>query len=306
MDLEDYTNPMFSELDVYVTSAAKRDPKSKSKSKSPVKKDGAKNAGKTADANEGKAAKRTKSQKSIKLSKSPKTTLKRDAVNEEVDTYKYVFEIDENYNPYPYIQRICSVPRPPVTKKNILGKKASDAPKITLVLDLDETLVHCTTERTPQPAITFSVNWNGGTYFVSAMERPYLQEFMKEVSKLFEVVIFTASQKVYANKLLDIIDPEFKWSKKRLFRESCAFIEGNYIKDLEVLGRDMSKIVIIDNSPQAFALQYDNALPISSWFDDSNDMELAKVLPLLRKLAVADDVRPILRKRFKLYKKIEF
>lgn len=293
VDLEDYTNPMFSELDVYIKSV----PQSSSSSAS----------GKHGRKSKSPASKGSKQEKSTAANAEKKVSLLKMPPDDAADTYKYFFEIDENYNPYPYIQRICSIPRPPVTKKNILGKKPVDAPKVTLVLDLDETLVHCTTERSvQQPAITFSVMWNGGTYFVSAMKRPFLQEFMEEVSNLFEVVIFTASQKVYANKLLDIIDPEFKWSKKRLFRESCAFIEGNYIKDLAVLGRDISKVVIIDNSPQAFALQYDNALPISSWFEDSNDSELVKVLPLLRKLAVADDVRPILRKRFKLYKKIEF
>lgn len=67
---------------------------------------------------------------------------------------------------------------------------------------------------------------------------------------MFEVIVFTASQSSYAEHLLDILDPDRKLISQRAYRESCIFSDGSYTKDLTVLGIDLAKVAIIDNSPQ--------------------------------------------------------
>lgn len=90
-----------------------------------------------------------------------------------------------------------------------------------------------------------------------------------------------------------------------MFRESCLPVEGNYLKDLNVLGRDLKKSVLVDNSPHAFGYQVDNGIPIESWFDDKNDTELLKLERFLRTLHEVEDVRSVVRRTFRTYELIQ-
>ncbi|KAM9975031.1 hypothetical protein ACTFIW_008505 [Dictyostelium discoideum] len=210
-------------------------------------------------------------------------------------------EDEEEFNPFLFIKQLANATTmpPPVA----LPPKEHSSPKISLVLDLDETLVHCSTEPLEQPHLTFPVFFNNTEYQVFAKKRPFFEEFLHKVSDIFEVIIFTASQEVYANKLLNMIDPNNK-IKYRLYRDSCVYVDGNYLKDLSVLGRDLKQVVIIDNSPQSFGFQVDNGIPIESWFEDENDKELLQLVPFLESLTNVEDVRPHIRDKFKLYQLI--
>ncbi|XP_044495100.1 CTD small phosphatase-like protein 2 isoform X1 [Mangifera indica] len=183
-------------------------------------------------------------------------------------------------------------------RPTILPKESRRRKLVTLVLDLDETLVHSTLEHCDDADFTFSVFFNMKEHTVYVKQRPYLHTFLERVAEMFEVIIFTASQSIYAAQLLDILDPEGKFISRRVYRESCIFSDGTYTKDLTVLGVDLAKVAIIDNSPQVFRLQVNNGIPIKSWFDDPSDCSLISLLPFLENLADAEDVRPIIARTF--------
>ena len=162
--------------------------------------------------------------------------------------------------------------------------------KKTLILDLDETLVHSSFTPFEKNDIVLEVDFEGVIYKIYVLVRPFAKEFLNNVSKYFEVVIFTASIPKYASPLLNILDTE-KNIKHRLYREDCTYINGLFIKDLKRLNRPLKDLIIVDNSPLAYAFNAENGLPIKTWYDNRNDTELNKILPLLIFLSNVKDVR---------------
>lgn len=110
------------------------------------------------------------------------------------------------------------------------------------------------------------------------------------MAKHYEIVIYTASLNKYADPLLDLLDTH-KVIRTRLFRESCVFYEGNYVKDLSLLNRDLSKTIIIDNSPASYMFHPENAIDCFSWIDDRSDRELDQIGDFLAGIKNAKDVR---------------
>jgi len=171
-----------------------------------------------------------------------------------------------------------------------------DANKKTLVLDLDETLVHSSFKPIPDPDFVMSIELENVIHKVYVRKRPGVDNFLRVVGEKFEVVVFTASLAKYADPLLDILD-RGRLVKKRLFREACVQHYGNYVKDLSHLGRPLTNVIIIDNSPFSYMFQPDNAIPITSWFNDKADRQLYDLLPFLEQLMYVDDVCTLLQRK---------
>lgn len=156
--------------------------------------------------------------------------------------------------------------------------------KKCLVIDLDETLVHSSFVPVQNADFTIPVEIDGTIHQVYVLKRPYVDEFLQHVGKLFECVLFTASLGKYADPVTDLLD---KWGsfKHRLFRESCVFHKGSYVKDLSRLGREVDNTVILDNSPASYMFHPTHAVPILSWFDDQADTCLLELMAFFDKMA---------------------
>lgn len=159
-----------------------------------------------------------------------------------------------------------------------------------LVLDLDETLVHSSFKYVRQADFVIPVEIEGQVHNVYVIKRPGVDEFLQSVAQWYEVVVFTASVSRYGDPLLDILDKDNN-VHSRLFRDSCYNYQGNYIKNLSQMGRDLKNLIIIDNSPASYIFHPQHAVPISSWFSDTHDCELLDILPLLKDLSGIDDIR---------------
>ncbi|XP_015749290.1 PREDICTED: carboxy-terminal domain RNA polymerase II polypeptide A small phosphatase 1-like [Acropora digitifera] len=106
--------------------------------------------------------------------------------------------------------------------------------------------------------------------------------------------IHQVKNRFYADPVADLLD-KYGTFRARLFRESCVFHRGNYVKDLSKLGRDLKHVLIVDNSPASYSFHPENAVPVASWFDDLSDMELLDLIPFLETLNGVDDVCAFLR-----------
>ena len=170
-----------------------------------------------------------------------------------------------------------------------MDEKTRAQKKFTLVLDLDETLIH----------------------FESSQKkfklRPGCLMFLKEMSTLFEIVIFTAASQDYADFILNIVEKRLKegggsdgdnqqapilpsndsnkYIDHRLYRHHCQLDDGVFVKDLSLLGRDLSKTIIVDNIRDNFERQPENGIEIMTWIGNPEDRELHKLGQFFKSIA---------------------
>ena len=133
-------------------------------------------------------------------------------------------------------------------------------------------------------------------------ERPGVRQFLAQLSKFAELVLYTAGNASYAQPLADLLDPHGQLFRARLFADSTVRVCGrDGVKDLAGFGRDLSRVVLVDNNLHSFLLQPANGLPCQPYRGASSDSQLLGViLPLLQSLAQLDDIRPLLAAKFRV------
>lgn len=172
-----------------------------------------------------------------------------------------------------------------------LPPQTSPEEKPTIVLDLDETLVHSKPDPPPERydfVVRPVIDGVKVDFYVS--KRPYVDEFLDILSKKFEIVVFTAGIEEYASLVLSRLDRKSVISH-RLYRDSCRGIEGKFVKDLGSLGRDLKRVVIVDDNPNSYVLQPENAVPISPFVDDVRDGELRRLVEFFEGCDGVEDLR---------------
>jgi RNA polymerase II subunit A small phosphatase-like protein len=199
---------------------------------------------------------------------------------------------EDTNSKYPYNKDLSKVP-PEIPQYLLPPQIQRETGKKTLVLDLDETLVHSSFKPIPNADFIIPVEIDNTIHQVYVLKRPGVDQFLKTMADRFELVVFTASLAKYADPVLDLLDKD-KVVGARLFREACSNHKGNYVKDLSRLGRDIRHVIIIDNSPASYMFHPENAVPIDSWFDDENDTELLDLIPFLEDMTKVDNVTSVL------------
>ena len=149
--------------------------------------------------------------------------------------------------------------------------KTSMKKEFCLVLDIDETISH-------------SLKLSFGYYFLL---RPGAIDFLNELSNYYEINIFTCSLKLYADFIIDKIDTYGDLISYRLYKNHVTFEKGKSVKNLNLIGRDLNKIIFVDNLKYNAKYNLKNLYQISSWTDDIYDNELIKLKNKLKYIATS-------------------
>ncbi|CAM9096426.1 unnamed protein product [Chrysoparadoxa australica] len=157
----------------------------------------------------------------------------------------------------------------------------------TLVIDLEETLLGLEWDR------------KSGWRFC---KRPGVDDFLAEMARYYEIVLFTTSHAGMLDEVVDSLDPKgyLMW---RLYRDASRYVDGHHVKDISMLNRDVRRIIVVDDEPERFSLQPENGIAIKPYklqpgVDPGEDHSLPDLGKFLKAVALegVKDVRPLLRK----------
>ena len=159
--------------------------------------------------------------------------------------------------------------------------------KYTLVLDINDTLIN----------VQYSDNNNRQVLIPNL--RPGLFSFLGAIKPFYELVSFTTESKEYSDMILKEIEKNKKYFDYNLYKEHCTLFGSKFIKDISKLGRDIKKVIFVDDDPIHFLLNPENGIQISPYLgdstkDDTTLFELKKLLILFHRTG-GDDIRKAIK-----------
>ena len=156
--------------------------------------------------------------------------------------------------------------------------KTPNKKNYSLVLDLDETLINIEIKDTSSNKCILHL-------------RPGLFWFLSKVKPFYELMTFTSASKEYAQPIIKEIELKNKYFDYNFFREHSVISGNDFVKDISRIGRDMKRIIIVDNMEQNFRLNKKNGIKIKAFYGEKNDKvlyELSKILVMIVKQGYDD------------------
>jgi len=217
---------------------------------------------------------------------------KVDHADSAAQAYQQQYPSSQHYS-YDYSQTYARAASPQLSPRSPRQAIAPRAPRRkTVILDMDETLIHSVFEPPVYPAradFQCPMTMDGQDYITYVHKRPGCEEFLRRCVQLFDVIIWTASLECYAKGVIDELERLSGCGRlRRMFRESCTRHNGSYIKELTKIGAAIEDVAIFDNSPHVAVLNPRNLVHVKNFYDDRNDRELYELMPLLDRLWQGD------------------
>ena len=191
--------------------------------------------------------------------------------------------------------------------------------RYSLILDLDETLIHLRQKKevvNVKNDINININnMSDYNYNIDKEKNKYLLQFrvglfsfLTLLKPFYEIISFTSASKEYADVIINEIEKKRKFFDFKFYREHCVIYKDTFVKDVSRIGRDIQKIIIIDNNENNFVLNKENGIKISPYYGDDEDngrlssnkrkdnalLELKKILIMIYKDNY-DDIREALK-----------
>ena len=111
-----------------------------------------------------------------------------------------------------------------------------------------------------------------------------LFSFLSTIKPFFELILFSIDSKDFSEPIINMIENDKKYFDYKFYKDHCVLYKNNLIKDVTLIGRDLSKIIIVDNNETCFELNKENGIKISSFYGDNNDNKLFELKNILKEI----------------------